>query len=66
MTLCCHRGWTWLDNSNPVKQAAFIQLVAHVMLRRRVTRAGEVPGTKLRWQELEDVGMAYLTQPGAF
>ncbi len=55
----------WLDGQTANKQAAFMHLVAHVMLRRPVTRAGQVDKTPFQWQDLEDVGMAYLSQPSA-
>jgi hypothetical protein len=53
---------TWNELMRPCQQAAFTQLVMHVMLQRPVTRAGAVPGTNFSWQELEAVGMAYLTR----
>jgi hypothetical protein len=56
----------WIDGSDPDKQAAFNQLVAHYKLRRPIVRAGVVPGTPFRWQDLEDAGLAYLSRQRAF
>ena len=54
------RCFSWINGSDPTKLAAFTQLVEHVMMRRPVERAALVPGTAIRWEELEDAGMAYL------
>ncbi len=56
---------SWIDGRTPIKQAAFAQLVAAVMVRQRVTRAGQVDKTPFSWQDLENIGMAYLSQPSA-
>jgi len=61
-----HGSWaSWLDGGDLNKQAAFDQLVGHVMTRQLTMRSRVVSCTKLQWEALETAGIAYLSRPRA-
>ncbi len=57
-----HRRWaSWIDGCDANRQAALVQLVLHVMRQEPVARACTVPHTTLQWEDLEEAGMAHLS-----